>query len=991
MPLWYNLNKREIKWGIIMTKNAWINKRILQKILSIFVTGVVFATFFAQTPKLNAEENSANIFDSDTVSADNVQTGVPAYTDYLAGYSDAEYSDNEVLITADNYSGGSDDIEFITNYSGSEGRSVLTSEDGYAEWTFTVEQAGLYNIVLRYFPYEGKGGDINRSLTIDGKAPFEEAQYLTFYRVWKEVYDGERTDSDGNDIRPNEEEVREWTETFLEDSTGYAGEPLKFYFTEGMHVIRLSSDREPMLIESLKLCGTTDARTYSEVKAEYESKGYKPAGGKTQYLQAEDMFEKSSRSIFPQNDRSSAATQPQDIFLVKLNSMGGSNWQNSGAWVSWKLKVEESGLYKIAPRFKQNFSSGKYVSRKLTIDGEVPFKEAESLKFDYSGDWQVKALGDEENGDYLFYFEAGKEYTISMEVVLGSMGEILTRVDRVVDALNECYREILMITGTTPDSYREYNFQEIIPETLEKLDSQAKELESISEMMVEATGARGESVTTLDQLVFLINKMTDDPDTIGGLFTQFKDNISSLGSWIQSISQQPLSLDYFAIVPADKEIPKADGGFLENLAFGFKSFIASFVVDYSALGSENDGSSSDSITVWLSTGRDQYNVIRQLIDGTFSPQHGTNVNLQLVGEGTLLPSVLTGKGPDVSLSNAVDSTSSIENPIDYAVRHAVEDLKQFDDYEEVIKRFHESAIVPYQFDGGTYALPETQTFSMMFVRTDIFEEMNLEIPKTWDELETIIPELQKKNMSVGIPHDLNALLMFMYQRNTPLYLDDGARTNLDSKVAIQCFQKLTEYFTLYNLPTDYDFYNRFRSGEIPIGIQDYTVYNQLSLFAPEIRGDWIMTSVPGTVDENGNINNSITAKGTAVMMLKGVRNKEAAWDFMKWWTSAETQSEFTNQMQNILSSGMQATANVEALSMLPWPVRDYKNIEEQWSNVVGTPEVPGGYYTTRVVNFAFNDVYNTKKDPGDTLQSYIESLNSELSRKRKEFGIEQGE
>ena len=112
---------------------------------------------------------------------------------------------------------------------------------------------------------------------------------------------------------------------------------------------------------------------------------------------------------------------------------------------------------------------------------------------------------------------------------------------------------------------------------------------------------------------------------------------------------------------------------------------------------------------------------------------------------------------------------------------------------------------------------------------------------------------------------------------------------------------------------------------------------------------------------------------------------------MKWWTSAETQSEFTNQMQNILSSGMQATANVEALSMLPWPVRDYKNIEAQWENVVGTPEVPGGYYTTRVVNFAFNDVYNTKKDPGDTLQSYIESLNSELTRKRKEFGIEQGD
>lgn len=974
-----------------MMKNVWLNKQILQRISKIFVAVIVLTTFSIITPQAESEGNFAKNYEYTDPKTKSEESGVLAYSEYISKYSDARRPNCEIIISSENYSGGNEDTKIISEYAGAKGMSVLSGEEGYAEWTFTVAEAGLYNIALKYFPYEGKGGTINRSLTIDGKYPFEEAQYLTFRRVWKEVYGDKRTDYAGNDIRPSEEEIKEWTECLLEDSTGYAGEPLKFYFTEGTHIIRLTSEREPMLIEGLKLCHTSEAKTYSEIKSEYEAKGYRQAGGKIKYLQAEDMLEKSSRSIFPQNDRSSAATQPQDIFLVKLNSMGGSNWQNSGDWVSWKLTVEEDGLYKIAPRFRQNFSSGKYVSRKLTIDGRVPFKEAESLKFDYDGDWQIKTFDDEKNGDYLFYFEKGKEYTISLEVVLGSMGEMLTKVDRVVDGLNECYREILMITGTTPDSYREYNFEEVIPETLNKMKAQANELERISKMMVETTGARGESVTTLDQLVFLLKKMTDDPDNIGALFTQFKDNISALGSWILSTSQQPLLLDYFAIIPADGEMPKADTGFFENLAFGFKAFLASFMVDYSALGSDDVGASSETITVWLATGRDQYSVIRQLIDGTFTPQHSTKVNLQLVGAGTLLPSVLTGKGPDVSISNAVDSTSSIENPIDYAVRHAVEDLKQFDDYDEVIKRFHESALVPYTFNGGVYALPETQIFNMMFVRTDIFEEMNLKIPKTWDELETIIPELQKKNMSVGIPHDLNALLMFMYQRNTPLYLDEGGRTNLDSKIAIQCFQKLTEYFTLYNLPTDYDFYNRFRSGEIPIGIQDYTVYNQLSLFAPEIRGEWIMTSVPGTLDENGNINNSITAKGTAVMMLKGVKNKEAAWNFMKWWTSAETQSEFTNQMQNILSSGMQATANVEALSMLPWPVRDYKNIETQWKNVVGTPEVPGGYYTTRVVNFAFNDVYNTKKDPGDTLQSYIESLNSELTRKRKEFGIEQGD
>ena len=149
-----------------------------------------------------------------------------------------------------------------------------------------------------------------------------------------------------------------------------------------------------------------------------------------------------------------------------------------------------------------------------------------------------------------------------------------------------------------------------------------------------------------------------------------------------------------------------------------------------------------------------------------------------------------------------------------------------------------------------------------------------------------------------------------------------------------------------------------------------------------------MTSVPGTVDENGNINNTTTAKGTAVMMLRGVGDRDAAWSFMKWWTSAEIQSTFTVQMQAKLNSAMQATANVEALSMLPWSASDYRNIAAQWKTVEGTPEVPGGYYTTRIVNFAFNEVYNSKKDPGDTLQSYIESLNSELARKRTEFGLE---
>ena len=66
---------------------------------------------------------------------------------------------------------------------------------------------------------------------------------------------------------------------------------------------------------------------------------------------------------------------------------------------------------------------------------------------------------------------------------------------------------------------------------------------------------------------------------------------------------------------------------------------------------------------------------------------------------------------------------------------------------------------------------------------------------------------------------------------------------------------------------------------------------------------------------------------------------------------------------------------------------------------MGIPEVPGGYYVSRSFTFAFNRLINTYKnqkinniydvvDPGDVLTRYVPAINAELSRKRREFGLE---
>ena len=960
--------------------------------------------------------------DSSTPTVSSTAAEAGTYLAYLGEHSDApRASESFTVKAAENFAlskemEGKADGEYVAGPMALEGdladadtdvsQGLFTADEGSVTWTFNVPATGMYNLKMRYYGLGGKGGKIEREMAIDGKRPFVEADMFSFMRTFRDEYDMEdgqrKKDVLGNAIRPRQVEVKCWMEVELHDYMGYFIDPLQFYLTAGEHTLTLTSVRESMLIESFTFYTSEEPPSYDAVKAVYDAKGYKGASkNSTLRIEAEEMLAKSDKSNFPVNDRTSAATTPQDIYHITLNSMGGLKWQTVGSWVKWTVKVEESGLYRIAPRFRQKIYSGVYVSRKLTIDGEVPFAECETLKFDFDSGWQSQALGrgsGKKREDFLFYFEAGRTYEMGMEVVLGEMGEILRKVQEVVVALNADYRKILMITGVSPDRYRDYYFPVKIPDTLADMKKQSQVLQEVIDALAKE-GRKGERISTLSKMVFLLDGMTSKPRTIARQFNMFKDNVAALGTWTLEAAAQPLELDSISLVPAADRVPKKEAGFFKGLGFGFQSFFASFVIDYQSIGTTATGKTTGKpITVWVTSGRDQSAIIRDLIDSSFTPETNVGVNLQLVAGGTLLPSVLAGRGPDVSIGMGGG------DPINYAVRGAVVSIERFEGYNDVIQRFQESAMVPYTFNGKAYALPETQSFNMLFYRTDVFDEMGLTPPQTWAELNNVAKDLQKKNMSIGIPHDLNALLMFMYQMDTPLYNGEGISSNLDSPEAARAFKQMTDYFTLYKFPTEYDFANRFRSGEMPLAIADYTMYNQMSLFAPEIRGMWNMMSVPGTpvTDEKGapvideatgkqKIDHATTAGGSAVVMLRDASDENKAWEFMKWWTNADTQSRFSTEMEIVMeNAAKQPTANMEALRMMSWTAKDLNSIVDQWGNVRGTPEVPGGYYTTRIEDFAFSKVVNDKKDPADVLQSYVPSLNAELTRKRREFKLEDG-
>lgn len=571
------------------------------------------------------------------------------------------------------------------------------------------------------------------------------------------------------------------------------------------------------------------------------------------------------------------------------------------------------------------------------------------------------------------------EHKITLEAVLGDIGTLLGRAENSLSKLNEIYRGIILVTGSNPDEYRSYNFNETIPDIIKNIEEQYNEISDICKQINSITGSNSEYTTILNKLTRQLKLMYTEPDdNIPSLLSQFKTNIGSFGTWLLSASEQPLMLDCIYILGSNTDCPKANKSVLNELLFQTKCFIASFTQDYNSVGLRKDADYKDELNVWVPKGRDQAQIIRSLSDSMFTEKHKAKVNIKLVSAGNLLPSVLGGNSPDVALCNSMSSV------MDYAIRNALYPLSDFKDYASVAERFISEATIPYTYKGKTYALPEELTFPMFFYRTDIFESLGLSEPETWNDFLETIPIIQSQGMNAGI--DLNCFYILLYQNGGSLYVNDGERTALDTDTAQAVFKEYTELFTLYQLPVSYDFANRFRTGEMPCGIVNYTTYNQLTVFAPEIKGDWKMIPVPGEADENGIIRHISVADGIASFIMKNSKNKELAWEFLKWWTDSETQSSYGLKMESILgAAAKQPTANTEALTKMSWTSSEYKNIIAQLNDVRAIPQVPGGYYTGRILSFAFNKAYNKLTDPVETLDEYIDELNDELSRRRKEF------
>lgn len=862
-------------------------------------------------------------------------------------------------------------------------------EESWVEWTINVPVSGLYNLGLEYYPLHGKRASIQRDIKVDGVYPFNEAKRLLFTRMWHDAEPVER-DNQNNDIRPRQGEIPRWKFDRLRDAEGMYRYPLEFYLSAGKHVIRMTAIREPMAITKLVLASPTRLPDYEQVAASYETKGYQEVQDAFIRLEAEEVVEKSDPTIRREYTDDPKAT-PQAAGDFRLNSFGGDRWRKGGQWATWKITVPEDGLYKIGVRTWQGYTRLPH-HRAVLIDGKIPFAELEEFSFPYEKEWQVVTLGKDEKNPYLFYMTKG-EHEITMEVRIGPMRDVIRTLEDVSRDMAVISRKIIMITGFEPDKNFEWDLDKRIPDLVDQLGRLAKRMDDAIAKSTEIAGRRPTVANAMATVSQQLHSMERDPNSIPRRLEQFSTSQSSLTTWSLELRNQQILFDTFYVTAPTVKWPNPIASFWSRFTIGFSNFLASFRKNYTGIGSVYDEGDTV-LTVWVARGREWVEIMKEMIEEDFTPSTGIKVNLNVLpggalggGPSALILSLSAGKPPDVAF--AVDGGI----PVELALRGAAVDLSKLPNYKEVAARFRPGALIPFQYKGGDYAIPETQDFTMLFYRKDILDAKKLKVPDTWDDVKAMIPRLQETGMDFYYYAVLSGhapgLTPLLFQRGGDYYDEQGLKSGLDTPEALDAFTEWTEFYSNFKIAKIADFFNRMRTGDMPIGVGGYWQYVLLSTAAPELTGWWGIAPMPGVRRPDGTIDRSTGGGSSTAMIFQASKKQKEAWELIKWWTSAEIQERYGQELEALL--GVEArwnTANVEAMRNLPWPSKDIEFIMEQWNWFKEQPVVLGGYFTGQHVENAWARTVVNGMNPRESLELAVKDINRELRRKQEEFGID---
>ncbi len=954
-------------------------------IKKIFCAAMAVGMLLSAVPTVAAE----SIPDESTVTTAEAATkndnAEKNYREVVKNNRFSMFSGEDISIIAENSANGQNTI--VSDAPDYEGKAVKLSQGDDAEFLVEVPEDAQYSIAIEYYDASDSTLPVNCDVMLDGAYYCYEMRNQQFESDWEFESEILETDRYGNEIVPESVRINKWRTKYFSDAAAITIEPFSFSLEKGVHSLKFHCSQGSMYIGKIVVSG--------EKEVSYQKTG-KPQGDECYVLEGERFSSKNSASVRPTGEYD-ASIEPYDYTKLKLNMLSGGSFADGGQSVTYSFNVDKSGYYYLGFKYRQSSKTDFPVFRYLYLDGELYNESFKNIAFDYSRGFTTMTVEDEKGKPIGVYLEKDMTHTLTLSVSLENMADIIDDVNKLIDEINDMSLKIMMVTGNNTSVYRDFDVLAYLPTIRDDLNNWADRIDDLYNRLakfapeVKTVGEYSTLKICVKQLRSLADDINDLPNRINELYQGDSSVGQYLANTLESLYNSPLAIDQIYIYQNPDKLPKAKG-FFYKMAMSVCRFISSFTSDYYSTSSADDG--EEHLQVWVNRSRLYVELMQKMADGTFFEQSKLAVDISLMpNEEKLVLASASGNAPDV----AMGVTYTI--PFELSVRGAIKELSSYPDWEDVAKRFGKGIMNIGAVNGGYYLLPETSDFLVLFYRKDILDELGLSVPNTMEDVKEMLPVLKRYGMDFyshiaghGGTKSLSVLVPFIYQMNGRVYGETATELLITDDGMVNAFKEMSNLFTIYDIPYEVsNFYQHFRSGSIPIGISGFNTYMTLLNSAPEIANSWNVALYPGYLDENGNVLRYISGAQSTAVIFESTEYEKESWEFLKWWTSTEIQSEFAEVLRLTYGNEyMWNTANLEAFAKLPWNEQHKETILKMLDWIVEVPRVPGNYMTQRSLSNALNNIVLHSANVRQELAEAAKDIKVEINSKLEEFGYMDG-
>ena len=833
--------------------------------------------------------------------------------------------------------------------------------------------------VLTYVMTSNNILDNGYTLMVDGQLPYAECSTLTLDSLWTQSGTFSK-DRYGNEVVSMPVKSYEVTSCRLMGKAGMYSKGMGLYLTAGEHEITIICREGPFKLYGVTLEGEIPVLEVAQEK---------PRRNALITLQAEQVPVRNNPNIRPLADYDMHLT-PYSSDKKVINHIEDTSYKYPGDVLTYTFHVEQAGNYAVALRLRQSELANFPVYRTILVDGVIPGPAFENAEFSYTLEFENQHVVDA-NGQLAYIDLSEGEHTLTLLTSVDPLRPSLQLLQTISDEIADLSLQITKITGGNTDFFRDFALEDFDFHIADDLNRWITELTAIRAELgrIAHSDGRVGALSSLDMAIQALEQLAKEPDNLPKKLTLFSQGSSSargfLVSLVENLTTSPVGLDAIYLYTNEEMLPK-EPNFLAQITDTASRFVASFT-DESYMA---DNADESKLQVWVNRPRQYLEILQRMADTTFTPRTGVEVEFSIMpDESKLILANASGAAPDVALGV---STTRV---YDLAVRGALKNLREYEDFSTVGKWFPTGLLMPAVCDEGMYALPETFNFYVLFYRKDILESIGVEVPNSYEDVLKMLPTLHRFGLNynnfvanaVGYKA-FSITTPFLYQNGAVLYEDGDLHVQLDSEAAIEALKVMTDSFVIYDMDFEINsFYQSFRDGTLPIGTSNYAMYNLVMNAAPELADKWGIALYPGMTDENGDVQRWTSGMEQSCFIFDNTNMPEESWQFLSWWMSEEIQTEFAFNLQSTLGNEyMWNSANVEAYMNAPWPTEHKKIIAEQMNWIYETPRNPGSYMVERELSNAVNAVCLEGQNLRAALDEAIKRIDRELERKLEEFG-----